>query len=863
MNDNTADMLLSQLVDDLYARLVREGLTPEIAANQSKAEQYAYLQEMTFREFARCRQRGNTERRQAEEELSRLSAQRQLALDAARLGWWHYDPVTQIAKYDQRYREIFEVTGSERPNEEILTRLHPNDLPGVWAKVEAALNPADPKPYAAEYRIFLPDGRIRWIEAHGIATFAGEGQARQATSLVGTVADITERKHAEEALRESRTKLEAALESMTDAVFISDAEGNFIDFNQEFATFHRFNNKEEAARTFAEYPEILDVFFADGKPAPVDQWAVPRALRGERVTNAVYILRRKDTGETWVGSYSFAPIRDEDGTIIGSVVIGRDITEQKRAEDALRDSEARFSAMANNISQLAWMADETGWIFWYNRRWYEYTGTTPEQMEGWGWQQVHDSDVLPRVLAQWQQSIATGEPFDMEFPLRGADGRFRPFLTRIFPVKDVGGRVKYWFGTNTDISEIRQAQNELLELNRTLEQRVQERTEQLTHSLANAESARMAAEMAQVRFQSLLDAVPDGVVIVDDAGNVTFINKQTEALSGYTYDELCGQSVDLLVPERARDHHVRHRADYMAAPRTRPINAELNLYLRRKDGEELPVEISLSPAQTPAGMLVIASIRDITARKAAEAEITRLNTALQRNVEQLTAANKELEAFSYSVSHDLRAPLRGIDGFSKILLERYTAQLDAAGQDYLTRVRAAALRMGRLIEDMLKLSRLGRAEMRVATVNFSTLAAAVIEELRQRDPERQVWVEIQPELTVHGDAGLLRIVLDNLLGNAWKFTEKTPQARIEVGMLTRDGERVYFVRDNGAGFDMTHADKLFIPFQRLHTEEEFPGTGIGLAIVQRIITRHEGRVWAEGEEGHGATVYFTIGEEAR
>ena len=219
---------------------------------------------------------------------------------------------------------------------------------------------------------------------------------------------------------------------------------------------------------------------------------------------------------------------------------------RKRAEVARRESEARFSAMANNIAQLAWMADETGWIFWYNKRWYEYTGTTPEQMEGWGWQSVHDPAALPGVLAQWQQSIATGEPFDMEFPLRGADGRFRPFLTRIAPVKDAGGHVEYWFGTNTDISEIRKAQDALFKLNETLEQRVRERT---------------------------------------------------------------------------------------AA---------------------------------------------------------------------LEAANKELEAFSYSVSHDLRAPLRGIDGFSKVLLEKYTEHIDAAGQDYLTRVRKAAVRMGQLIDDMLQ-----------------------------------------------------------------------------------------------------------------------------------------------------------------
>ena len=234
--------------------------------------------------------------------------------------------------------------------------------------------------------------------------------------------DITERKRAEEALLVNRAKLDAAWASMTDAVFISDTEGRFIEFNEAFATFHKFRDKTECAKTLAEYPAFLDVFMANGELVPLDQWAVPRALRGETATNVEFTLRRKDTGETWVGSYSFAPICDKGGEIVGSVVLGRDVTERKGVEEALRQSEERFRTMANSIPQLAWIAQADGYIYWYNQRWYEYTGTTPEQMEGWGWQCVHDPLVLPKVLEQWQASIATGEPFDMEFPLRGADG---------------------------------------------------------------------------------------------------------------------------------------------------------------------------------------------------------------------------------------------------------------------------------------------------------------------------------------------------------------------------------------------------------------------------------------------------------
>ncbi|OPZ87476.1 MAG: Phytochrome-like protein cph1 [bacterium ADurb.Bin429] len=347
---------------------------------------------------------------------------------------------------------------------------------------------------------------------------------------------------------------------------------------------------------------------------------------------------------------------------------------------------------------------------------------------------------------------------------------------------------------------------------------------------------------------------------MDASGVITLVNSQLERLTGYQRDDILGKPVEMLIPERFRPVHVQHRAGYMTAPRTRPMGVGLDLYLRCKDGREVPVEISLSPFTTPEGLLVMASIRDITARKQAEEEITRLNTALRRNVEQLSVTNKELEAFSYSVSHDLRAPLRGIDGFSKILLAEYSGQLDETARDYLRRVRVAAQRMGRLIDDMLNLSRIGRREMQPAPVDVSALAAEVLAELRQAEPERAVTVIIAPEMTAVGDANLLRIVLENLLGNAWKFTGGRADARIEMGTLEEAGQTVYYIRDNGAGFDMAFADKLFTPFQRLHSEEEFSGTGIGLAIVQRIIARHGGRVWAEGAEGKGATFYFTVGE---
>jgi PAS domain S-box-containing protein len=254
---------------------------------------------------------------------------------------------------------------------------------------------------------------------------------------------------------------------------------------------------------------------------------------------------------------------------------------------------------------------------------------------------------------------------------------------------------------------------------------------------------------------------------------------------------------------------------------------------------------------------------DITARKSAELEISRLNAELVERVRertaQLEATNRELEAFAYSVSHDLRAPLRGIRGFSEVLLERYAGQLDALGQDLLRRTCEAGQRMNTLIDDLLKLSRVGRSELRWQRVNLSALAESVAAELRRAESERAVDLLIPPNLEASGDEHLLRIVLNNLLRNAWKFTRHQPRARIGFGFTT-DPEPAFFVRDNGVGFDMAHAGKLFGVFQRLHSTSDFPGTGIGLATVQRIIQRHRGRVWAAGVVNQGATFYFTLPE---
>jgi len=376
----------------------------------------------------------------------------------------------------------------------------------------------------------------------------------------------------------------------------------------------------------------------------------------------------------------------------------------------------------------------------------------------------------------------------------------------------------------------------------------------LEKKIRELETANQIIKESETKYRSLIETTDTGFAIIDVEGKVLDANNEYVRLSGHNiFQQIIGRNIT----EWTAEHDRARNAEEVGLCLKHGFVRDLEIDYVDKDGRFTPVEINATVVETMGGTVIMTLCRDITERKKAEDEIRQLNESLEQRVRERTT---ELEAFSYSVSHDLRAPLRAIDGFSQALLEDYENKLDAQGKDYLTRIRTSTLLMAELIEDLLKLSRITKTDMDIMPVNLTRMAQSIIDELQKTHPQRIVNIKIASPLEDSADPRLIRIVLENLLGNAWKFTGKKSIAEIEFGSTTKDNKKVYFIRDNGAGFDMEYAERIFAPFQRLHNSEEYPGTGIGLATVRRIINRHEGTVRAEGLPGEGATFYFTLQE---
>ncbi len=380
------------------------------------------------------------------------------------------------------------------------------------------------------------------------------------------------------------------------------------------------------------------------------------------------------------------------------------------------------------------------------------------------------------------------------------------------------------------------------------------------------EASRHSLEQNMARTDSILNLVGNAIIVIDDDCSILQFNRQAEEIFGYRASEVLGRSLDVLLPERFRLNHKNlvysfgGESEVMRAAMQRNYVSGM-----RKDGQEFPVEASISKINFDGHWIYTVALNDITKRLQVEQELERyrlhLEDLVNERTNELRRAYKEMETFSYSVSHDLRAPLRRIDGFSKVLLEDHLDQLDEDGQNYLKRIRSSTRHMSALIDDMLSLARISRKEMQTDTTDLSKLCRDIVGHIQEGNEHRRIEFNIQDTPPCECDPGMMRIALGNLLQNAWNYTSKTDRATIEfTHTLGENDQVVYEIRDNGVGFDMQYADKLFRVFERLHDNDEFKGTGIGLATVHRIIERHGGRIWAEGMPGEGAVFYFTLGK---
>jgi len=910
--------------------------------------------------------------RQAEERtVSLIESERRLhlALDAADAGIWEWDLRTNANVWSDEFWKLCGLAPRtcEPSLEAWRSVVHPDDLAGVEHVLEQAARQGTD--LNVEFRVRDRLGAPRWLLARGHPLRDENGRVER---LAGIVLDITHRKQSEEAVHESRRRLRAALASMNDAVFISDVSGTFVEFNHAFATFHRFANEEECLKTFVQYPAILDVFFPDGTLAPLDMWAVPRALRGETIADAEYTLQRKDTGEIWIGSYSFAPIRDKDGVIVGSVVVCRDITGRKRTEEALRASEQSFRAIFENAPMGIGIADGDGHIQQCSPAFCALLGYAEEELRGvWfgsliapgdrdaaaasaarfrtGKIRFFESDV--RCIRKdgqkvWVHRVASALPGENGGPehilvlatditdRKQAEDALRQSQMRLHLALDAAhsGAWEWDLRTNANIwSEelwklyglepdsrepsyetwlsivhpedraevertVREAARTGITLNaewrvagsagdvRWLMSRGQPlrgdngevvRFLGIVVDITERKRAEEALRAAQERYRLISENTGDVIWSLDLASRrYTYVSPSVKRLRGYTAEEALSQTLEqALTPEsfRAVTECLRNRiAAFIQGEESSRLRID-EVDQPRKDGSVVVTEVVTTLLADEHGQPteVVGVSRDVTERKCGEQalrdsreELARLNGELERRVaertEQLEAANQELEAFAYSVSHDLRTPLRAVDGFSAALTEDFGPQLPPEAQRFVGLIRDGARRMATLIDDLLSFSRLSKVPLTKRAVNTGQLVSESLEDLRSQIGEREIDFCIQDLPECLGDPRLLKQVWVNLLSNAIKYTRPRQQAAIQVGCEKQSGEDVYFIRDNGAGFDMRYADKLFGVFQRLHSAAEFEGTGVGLANVQRIVRRHGGRVWADAEVDKGATFFFTL-----
>lgn len=605
-------------------------------------------------------------------------------------------------------------------------------------------------------------------------------------------------------------RFEDALRQVPDIVFYKDTQYTYIHANCTYCALLGVTPEQIVGKTDFDF-------------LPFERANQYRLEDLDILSGAAPISVNKETvfteGRTYFLSYLKVPIKNNSGEITGLIGLGFGISELKRVEEELKSERRLIRTVIDNIPDQIFARDCNCRFILSNISDARMMGASdPEMLVGKGDEDFYPPDLAARYQADDRQVMDLNQPLiNREEPIISADGQQHWILTTKVPLRDEHEEVIGVVGISRDITERKQAEKMLLQA--------------------------MEENQASRDFlQNILDTTPSLIFWKDRDLRFVGCNQATARLFGLDKPEdIIGKTnrdfSKIMEQYEAADHRVMESG----LPEYHLIENGVDA-----SGNPLWFDTNRVPQRNAAGEVtgILVFMDDITAQK-----------AIQDQIQQL---NLELESFSYSVSHDLRAPLRRINGFSQIILEDYADRLDDEGRENFNRILFASAQMGDLIENLLRLSGVTRGNLQLGPVDLCALARNTLVNLQNDNPGRKVEMVMPEKLVVRADEPLMRIVLDNLLGNAWKFTSKTPNARIELGSFEQNHQRVFFVRDNGAGFDMNNVSKLFGPFQRLHSDNEFSGTGIGLALVQRIIRRHGGIIWAEGKVNNGAAFYFTL-----